>query len=168
MCLYDLQTQIIITSAKLGILKLNCSWSPICRKKPLNWLISSDSEVLIKEHWHLACMNLVTSTIIGTMLWPWPFIYFKVKFVAALGTTIFRICLCWHKLIVMCLLSRRVKLTVKLNILDSKIIQSIPANFSNTNSKKEGLIALHMSVCLSIYPSLGQYVCLHTLTLCNW
>ena len=59
----------------------------------LTWLISS--EVLMIDHWYLACFILVTSPSICNMRWPlpWPLTYFKVKFVSGRGTTILRVCL---------------------------------------------------------------------------
>ena len=76
--------------AKAGTLKL---FHPsVCLpQKTLTWLISS--EVLMIEHWYWHAWSLWQVLSIGTMWWPWPwlFTYFKVKFVAGLGITILRI-----------------------------------------------------------------------------
>ena len=83
--------------AKVGDIKTHSSICPsICPfvhpsvTKTLTWLISS--EVLKKEHWYLACMvlKLVTSTF--NLHHAVTLNFFKVKFVAARGTTILRIC----------------------------------------------------------------------------
>ena len=66
--------------------KYNIEYCPSVTKT-LTFLICS--EVLMIEHWYLACMILVTSPFNWHHAWT----YFKVKVVAGQGTTILWICL---------------------------------------------------------------------------
>ena len=51
------------------------------------WSINNRALILGMHDWLWHALS------IGTMRWPWPWTYFKVKFVAGRGTTILRICL---------------------------------------------------------------------------
>ena len=82
--------------AKAGDIKTHSSVHPsvclsVCLSvtKTLTWFISS--EILMMEHWYLACMILVTSPF--NLHHALTLTYFKVKVVAGRGTTILRICL---------------------------------------------------------------------------
>ena len=80
-------------SRKWGTLKLvRPSVCPsVCHKNynlaHIFWSIN-DTALIFGMHGH--CDKPFS---IGTMLWPWPLSYVKVKFVAGRGTTILRICL---------------------------------------------------------------------------
>ena len=76
--------------AKAGDNKTNSS---VCMSvtKTLTWFKSS--EILMTEHWYLACMILVTSPYNLHHAVTLTLVYFKVKVVARRGTTILQICL---------------------------------------------------------------------------